>query len=99
MMQSNTVNSDEAMERRRDFCELGGVSVCTCRDRGAVDVKVGTQCSGLGEDIGDLTFEAVVKDRAAEAELVLRVLLPPELVLRVLRMFNSGSCKKASGLL
>ena len=47
--------------------------MCTCRDRVAVDVKVGTQCSGLGEDVGDLTFELVVKDRAAEAELVLCV--------------------------
>ena len=79
MMQSNTVNSDEAMKRSRDFCEVE-VVVCTCRDRGVVDVKVGTQCTGLGEDVGDLTFELVVKNSAAKAELVL---LPPELDLRV----------------
>ncbi len=64
---------------------VGGVSVCTCRDRGAVDVKVDTQCSGLGEDVANLIFELGVKGSAAEAELVLFVL----------RMLNSGSCIKA----
>ena len=47
--------------------------MCTCRDRGAVDVKVDAQCSDLGEDVADLRFELGVKDSAAEAELVLVV--------------------------
>ncbi len=46
---------------------------------------------GLGEDVADLRFEPEVKSRAAEAQLVLRVLL-------VLRMLNTESCKKADGL-
>ena len=29
---------------------VGGVSVCTCRDKDTVDVKVDTQYSGLGEE-------------------------------------------------
>jgi hypothetical protein len=45
--------------------------VCGRRDRGAVDVKVDTQCRGLGEDVGDLRFELGVNDSAAEAQLVL----------------------------
>ncbi len=44
-----------------------GVSVCKCRDRGAVDVKVDMQCSGLGEDVTNLKFELGVKGSAAEA--------------------------------
>ena len=38
------------------------------------DVKVCTQCRGLGEDVADLKFELRVKGSAAEAELVLVVL-------------------------
>jgi hypothetical protein len=60
------------------------MSVCTCSGRGAVDFKVDTQCSGLCEDVADLRFEVGVKGRAVEAELVLVVL----------SMLNSGSCKK-----
>ncbi len=56
-----------------------------CRDRGTVDAKVDTQCSDLGEDVVDLRFGLGVKGSAAEAELVLDVL----------RMLTSGSCKKA----
>ncbi len=48
--------------------------MCTCRDRGTVDVKVDAECSGLGKDVADLRFELGVKDSAAEAELVLVVL-------------------------
>ena len=47
--------------------------MCTCRDRGTVDVKVDSQCSDLGEDVADVSFEQEVKDSAAEAELVLVV--------------------------
>ncbi len=43
--------------------------MCTCRDRGAVDVKVDTQCSGLGEDVADLRFELGVNGIEAEAQL------------------------------
>ncbi len=63
---------------------VGGVSVCTCGDRGVVDVKVDMQCSGLSEYVANLRFELGVKGSAAEAELVLFVL----------RMLNSGSCIK-----
>ena len=66
---------------------MGRVSVCTCSGRGAVDVKLDTQCSGLCEDVADLRFELRVKGRAAEAELVLVVS----------SMLNSGSCKKTDG--
>jgi hypothetical protein len=34
----------------------GRVSVCMRRDRGTVDVKVDTQCTGLVEDVADLRF-------------------------------------------
>jgi hypothetical protein len=50
---------------------MGGVCVCTCRDRGAVDVKVYIQWSGLGEDVADLRFELGVNGSAAEALLVM----------------------------
>ena len=33
---------------------VGGVSVCTCRDRGAVDVKIDVQCSVLDDDVANL---------------------------------------------
>ena len=58
--------------------------MCTCGDRGVVDVKVDMQCSGLSEYVANLRFELGVKGSAAEAELVLFVL----------RMLNSGSCIK-----
>jgi hypothetical protein len=75
----------EASRKEARGLGVGGVSVCTCRDRGAIDVKVDMQCSGLGEDVANLRFELGVKDSAAEAELVLVVL----------NMLNSGSCIKA----
>ncbi len=43
---------------------------------------------GFGEDVADLRFEPGVKSRAAEAELVLLVL----------RMLISESCRKDDGL-
>ena len=53
---------------------MGGVSVCECRDRGAIDVKVDTLDRGIGEDVADLRFELGVKGSSASAELVLLVL-------------------------
>jgi hypothetical protein len=50
---------------------MRGVCVCTCRDRGAVDVKVDAQWSGLGEDVADLRFELGVNGSAEEAQLVM----------------------------
>lgn len=60
--------------------------MCTCRDRGTVDVKVDAQCSGLGEDAVNLRLELGVKDSAAEEELVLVV-------------FDYGYCCFAAALL
>jgi hypothetical protein len=65
-----------------------GMGVCvTVREaimRSAIDAKVHTQGCGLGEKVADLRFELGVKSSAAEAELVLVVL----------RLFNSGSCQE-----
>ena len=52
--------------------------------RSAIDAKVDTQGCGLGENVADLRFELGVKRSAAEAELVLVVL----------RMFNSREAAK-----
>ena len=46
------------------------MSVCACRGRGAIEVKVDAQGRGLGEDVADLRFELGVKSSAAEGELV-----------------------------
>ena len=52
--------------------------------RSVIDAKVDTQGCGLGENVADLRFELGVKSSAAEAELVLVVL----------RMFNSREAAK-----
>ena len=67
---------------------MSGKGVCvTVREaimRSAIDAKVDTQGCGLGENVADLRFELGVKRSAAEAELVLVVL----------RMFNSREAAK-----
>ena len=44
------------------------MSVCACRGRGAIEVKVDAQGRGLGEDVADLRFELGVKSSAAFVE-------------------------------
>jgi hypothetical protein len=84
---TKVVFREREVETRREVWEWNGC-VCARAAIGAPSMSMLMRIAVACEDVADLRFELGVKGSAAEAELVVVV---------VLRMLNSRSCKEADG--